>query len=530
MSVNKKIALLQANSGSTYYLAKILYKKGYTVHILHHQKHIIEQSKYINSFKLITSPFEDLKQSAQDVLNLNLIEKYDLIIPINDVALEICSLLKNKLANLLQLNTSKSDQFRDKIKLWSLAKQQGIPSIEGNIISSIEEYELNRGNYSLPVVTKTRKSSESINNRVHKFSVRKCITTQQLDNFIHDNINNSNILIQKTIPGFGAGFNFFSINGKLISYYAHQRITEQGGAGVSSLRKTIDANQYNLLVISSKLINEMNWTGIGMLEYRIYNDEAYIIELNGRPWGSMMLGEKSGCNPITDFIDWKLNGRLPQSIAYKSNTYCCRLKDDLKNQIVKVKYEGIKNIPIWILGLFRYLYKNYNIEDIDIQDKKYTFKYWIPQAKARVNTPVVDYFKTISIHDKICFVCHGNINRSPFAEAVFKERFPNIACISTGIINISNRMASRQAVMTSQLFKIDLSKHKSSYINEHDLKNWKLVVMDDQNIQNLLKLGYKENIVKIDQNDISDPHGCEDLTYNQSFNQIYKLIYNVKLI
>jgi protein-tyrosine-phosphatase len=530
MYSKQKIALIQANSGSCYQLAKILHKRGFIVDIINHESHIIKHSKYINKLHIVNSPLEDFSKTCEDIDNLNRIEKYELIVPINDIALEICNKLKDSIDNVLLDNDYKADEFRNKIHLWQTSKKTHTTFIEGEIINSITEYESRRAKFRLPLVLKTKKSVDVIKNRIHKFEVKKCITNQQFDNFIYENINNSPILIQEPISGFGVGFNFFSIEGEIVSYYAHKRITEHNGGGVSSFRKTIKPTDFDLLKISEKLIRQMNWNGIGMLEYRVFNNQAYVIELNGRPWGSMVLGEQSGCNPIIDYIEWRLKKQLPNvKTTIKINEYSLRLKDDIKNNISLAKSNGCWIFIKWLISLTNLLHPRYHIEDLDLSDIIYTYKYWILKSQTKIKKSDVKIMENIDKLDKICFVCYGNINRSPFAEALFKKEFPEMECISTGLINKSNRMASRQAIIAARKFSIELSNHKSTFIKEHDLKGWKIIVMDDYNIDLAIKMGLNKNeLYKISSGNIDDPHLTKDLFFEKVFESIYKLIMELK--
>ena len=158
MYPKQKIALIQANSGSCYQLAKILHKRGFIVDIINHESHIIKHSKYINKLHIVNSPLEDFSKTCEDIDNLNRIEKYELIVPINDIALEICNKLKDSIDKVLLDNDYKADEFRNKIHLWQTSKKTHTTFIEGEIINSITEYESRRAKFRLPLVLKTKES------------------------------------------------------------------------------------------------------------------------------------------------------------------------------------------------------------------------------------------------------------------------------------------------------------------------------------------------------------------------------------
>ena len=525
MRIKTKIALLMANDASAYHITKFLSERIYSnIDIIHYQPHTISNSKYINRFIIVYSPFENIKRTVADIIEVNKQYSYDLIIPVNDVALEIGLLIKDQTKNLLMHNDAISDSFRSKISIWELVAKLHLPHLSSQIITSKSEFESIRDELALPLVAKPNKSAEIFNDRVHKFGVRVTSTSQEIDNFIYDHTNIMSILIQDMISGFGVGFNFFSINGQIKSYYAHERLTEHNGGGASSLRKTISADKYDLLNISEQIIKEMNWTGIGMLEFRVKDGVAYIMELNGRAWGSLMLGEKSGSNPVYDYIDWALNNRIPIYNGYRKNVVGRKLKEDIKNQGRLLKRGKVFKLIPWILS-FRYeLFGKGFIEDLFLYDLRFAKSYWFPFFKPKKQMNEMKELKLIHKSMKICFICYGNINRSPFAEHLLKQLVPGINCISTGINNFSSRKASRQAIQCATKYNCNLEYHKSSYIKEKDLDSYIIVVMDTSNIIELNKLGYHNNIYRLSLYDIQDPHGKEDKVYEKSYNDIYNCL------
>lgn len=521
MQPNRKIALLIANSGSAYYLLKALHRQGYTVDVIHYEPHFIDRSRYINRFHLVHSPFEDAERCVSEIIGLSRQQGFHLIVPVNDVAMELVYELKSSLGNVLLHNPAETDRFRSKIELWKLVEKLGLPNLKGREISTLDEYEQIRDNTALPVVAKPGKSARIIRSRLHKFGVRVISRLQELDNFVHDNINNTSILLQEPIQGFGVGFNFFSVNGELKSYYAHARLTEYNGGGASSHRKTIPADTYNLLETSTRIIREMNWTGIGMLEYRVADNTAYIMELNGRPWGSLMLGIKSGCDPISHYIRWALTGSVPAGTSYKAGIAVRKLKEDIKNNLKEARRRRFMNLPAWLWSFAGLLTGKEFVEDLHTDDLKFARQYWLPEKSGQHSAPANAPVLSLNPGDRICFVCFGNINRSPFAEAVLKQLRPDLEVCSAGIMNISNRNASRQAIAAARVFHTDLEPHRSQYIREvKDLQGYKLVVMDDRNVQGLAGLGITRNVFRLSNENIPDPHGRDDAYFLRVYTQI----------
>lgn len=106
------------------------------------------------------------------------------------------------------------------------------------------------------------------------------------------------VLLQSKIVGLGAGVFVFMRAGELRAHFAHQRLLEKPPTGgVSVLSVSVPVGEA-LLQRSVQLLRRLRWDGCAMVEYKI--DEAtgvpYLMEINGRLWGSLQLAIDSGVN------------------------------------------------------------------------------------------------------------------------------------------------------------------------------------------------------------------------------------------
>jgi predicted ATP-grasp superfamily ATP-dependent carboligase len=85
-------------------------------------------------------------------------------------------------------------------------------------------------------------------------------------------------------------------NGKLRAQFAHRRLSEKPvTGGVSVYRESVEIDEA-LRDLSCALLGRFNWRGVAMVEYK--RDAAtsvpYLMEVNGRFWGSLQLAIDSG--------------------------------------------------------------------------------------------------------------------------------------------------------------------------------------------------------------------------------------------
>jgi predicted ATP-grasp superfamily ATP-dependent carboligase len=104
------------------------------------------------------------------------------------------------------------------------------------------------------------------------------------------------LLIQERIVGPGVGIFLMLWDGEILARFAHRRLREKPpSGGVSVYAESIEAPS-GLAERSYALLQDLGWRGAAMVEYKI--DQAtntpYLMEINGRFWGSLQLAIDAG--------------------------------------------------------------------------------------------------------------------------------------------------------------------------------------------------------------------------------------------
>jgi predicted ATP-grasp superfamily ATP-dependent carboligase len=104
------------------------------------------------------------------------------------------------------------------------------------------------------------------------------------------------LLAQQRVVGPGVGIFLLTWKGERIATFAHRRIREKPpSGGVSVYRESVPADPA-LVERSAALLREFAWDGVAMVEFKI--DDAtgipYLMEVNGRFWGSLQLAIDAG--------------------------------------------------------------------------------------------------------------------------------------------------------------------------------------------------------------------------------------------
>lgn len=124
-------------------------------------------------------------------------------------------------------------------------------------------------------------------------------------------------LLQSFVPGQGKGVFALCDRGKVVAWFAHERLRDTKPTGSSSsLRRSIALDE-RLVEPARKLLSDFAWHGPAMVEFRDTGTlSPSLMEVNGRFWGSLQLAIDSGVDfpalwvsilkgeavdPVTDF-------------------------------------------------------------------------------------------------------------------------------------------------------------------------------------------------------------------------------------
>lgn len=107
-------------------------------------------------------------------------------------------------------------------------------------------------------------------------------------------------LIQQYCGGVGVGQMLFMADGQASLRFQHRRLHEwPPEGGVSTLCRAEPADRHRAqMALSERLLHALDWSGPAMVEYRYEaaQDRYWLMEVNGRFWGSLPLARHCGAH------------------------------------------------------------------------------------------------------------------------------------------------------------------------------------------------------------------------------------------
>jgi predicted ATP-grasp superfamily ATP-dependent carboligase len=127
------------------------------------------------------------------------------------------------------------------------------------------------------------------------------------------------LLLQQRVVGPGIGVFLLLWDGEQQAHFAHRRLCEKPpSGGVSVYRESIAVDQ-ELLERSRALLERFGWRGVAMVEYKrdASTGELYLMEVNGRFWGSLQLAIDSGVDFPRLLTSCALGERVEPQTSYR---------------------------------------------------------------------------------------------------------------------------------------------------------------------------------------------------------------------
>ena len=273
----------------------------------------------------------------------------DLIVPITDWTLQPLSEQRESFQGISRVALPPRDAVTaaaDKFHTVELARSLGIGVPRTWLIQSPADIASLPESESLLVI-KDRFSVRWRDGKAIFGSVSYAVGKEEVERRISERLHVAgDVLVQEFVSGKGIGLSFFIAEDGVYLPFAWERIREVDPRGsASSCRKSISLDD-RLAALSSRLMQAVGFRGIAMVEYKALPDgSAVLMEINGRPWGSIGLPIASGIDYPHYLIDWWLTGALPpKTSAYRTGITCRRLVGELTH-LSNVRIGKPKNWP-----------------------------------------------------------------------------------------------------------------------------------------------------------------------------------------
>ena len=141
--------------------------------------------------------------------------------------------------------------------------------------------------------------------------------------------------MQERIFGSGLGVFLLAWEGRTLAAFAHRRIREKPPPGGVSVYRESVAVAPELRTYSERLLERYRWRGAAMVEFKedARTGTPYLMEVNGRFWGSLQLAIDAGVDFPAILVAAALGEPRPAIGAFREGIRCRWLWGDVDHLI-----------------------------------------------------------------------------------------------------------------------------------------------------------------------------------------------------
>ena len=283
-------------------------------------------SRYAAGKLVYPAPDKNPHEFVEAMLATARSHEVDLIVPVTDATILPLSAARNQFEPDCKLAIPPAgalDIVNDKLRTIELAQRLGVPAPRTVLARTAAEAVEHASQFSWPVVLKPQASSQYYDDRVDKFEVSYAHNLDDLARKMGEFEGRSVVLMQEYFGGVGMGVELLMHRGRPVAAFQHQRLREiplTGGASAFRKSVALDPVLYDHAV---RLLGALDWTGLAMVEFKVADDGARLMEINGQVWGSLPLAVQSGIDFPAALVELWLSDGHPNDANHRRSQHRC---------------------------------------------------------------------------------------------------------------------------------------------------------------------------------------------------------------
>jgi len=294
----------------------------------------------------VPSPLDAPEEYVDAVTRLVSDWGIDILVPISEASL--MAMLPHR-ARFRQLCIpfaldSRFSRISDKAHVMEVAQSIGIAVPEQHTLATPDDRRrLEAADIRFPVVVKPARSVTRIGDQQVKLGAIHASDWQLLQEiFDATPIGAYPLLVQQRIVGPGLGLSLLLWDREVVAAFSHRRLREKPlSGGVSVYRESIRLDA-RLLELTKALLAQFDWEGVAMVEYKIESprNTPYLMEINGRFWGSLQLAVDAGVDFPRLLVAVALDQRPEPVLTYCEGVRTRWWWGDVDHLLARLRYSG----------------------------------------------------------------------------------------------------------------------------------------------------------------------------------------------
>jgi predicted ATP-grasp superfamily ATP-dependent carboligase len=307
----------------------------------HTRKPLAASSRYALSNFLTASPLADPEQFAADLVALIDAQRIDALFPVTEQAHIAILARRDKFAGVC-LPAPDFDVFRrvaDKAEVLSVAKSLGIATPVQVHIEEPSDIAAHRETLPYPVVLKPARSVAGPEKHVVRYARDPAELDARLAALPREAFP---VLVQQRVIGAGVGVFLLLWDGETRAVFSHRRIRENPPSGGGSVYSESTSPDAALVEQAVRLLRHFDWKGLAMVEFKIdrSTNVAYLMEINGRVWGSLQLSIDAGVDFPALLVNTACAGAIETPSPYRTGVRLRTWWGDVDHLLARLKHSA----------------------------------------------------------------------------------------------------------------------------------------------------------------------------------------------
>ena len=308
---------------------------------------LASSSRYCERYVIYPSPERDQKAFDRFILTLARRGEADVILPVTDVAMAAVAANQDALRHHCAVACPPFAAYEAMTDKWSLIERAaacGVPTPRTRLVDGLAGLHAADGLGDWPAVVKPTRSRVRSGGGWTPTSVHYVPSRDELRRLYEetDYLQRWPSLIQQRIVGPGVAIFVLFEHGRLLTDFAHRRLREKppsGGASVLCESVPVDPRLRDFAI---RLLGPLGWHGVAMLEFKrdARTGEPYLIEVNGRFWGSLQLAVAAGVDFPYLAYQLAIGERPSAPQAYRVGIRNRWLLGDLDHLLIRLTHEA----------------------------------------------------------------------------------------------------------------------------------------------------------------------------------------------
>lgn len=299
-SVTTRILVTDGQERSALAVVRSLGRAGYPVWTCSkRERSLAGASRYAVDAACLEDPLVQPNSYLSSVVDLVDSWEIDVVLPVTDASLLALLGHDERLRPAHLLAPPKESYLRisDKARVTNVAREIGIAVPQQVTVTEPGEIASVEDKIRFPAVVKPSRSVAGDGEGRIRLEVGYVGNWDELQQAL-ETLNHTAfpVLLQQRIEGPGVGVFLLRWNGDIVARFSHRRIREKPPSGGVSVYRESVAPRSGLFDLSSRLLTAHNWRGVAMVEYKVERRTGtpYLMEVNGRFWGSLQLAVDAG--------------------------------------------------------------------------------------------------------------------------------------------------------------------------------------------------------------------------------------------